>query len=130
MPAAEEEEAGDEDIDEGGILADLAAFERGLGDAGTGEKIVRKGGPLRDWSTPGVGRPNWGRRRFKEFWDQSNCSAMRPFIYYVSTSLFFIPNFHEFFFNNFYSFMQVLKISNYSMKISSKCKVGNLIILF
>ena len=34
MPA--EEEAGDEGIDEGGILADLAAFERGLGDAGTG----------------------------------------------------------------------------------------------
>ena len=29
------------------ILADLDAFERGcLGDAGTGEKIVRKGGPL------------------------------------------------------------------------------------
>ena len=28
------------------ILADLAAFERGLGEAGTGEKIVRKGGPL------------------------------------------------------------------------------------
>ena len=28
------------------ILADLAAFERGLGDAGTGEKIVRKGGPF------------------------------------------------------------------------------------
>lgn len=74
--AAAAEEAGDEGIDEGGILADLAAFERGLGEAGTGEKIVRKGGPLRDWSTPGVGRPNWGRRRFKEFWDQSNCSAM------------------------------------------------------
>jgi len=70
------EEAGDEGIDEGGILADLAAFERGLGEAGTGEKIVRKGGPLRDWSTPGLGRPNWGRLRFKEFWDQSNCSAM------------------------------------------------------
>jgi hypothetical protein len=74
--AAEEEEAGDEGIDEWGILADLAAFERGLGEAGTGEKIVRKGGPVRDWSTPGLGRPNWGRLRFKEFWDQSNCSAM------------------------------------------------------
>ena len=28
------------------ILADLAALERGLGDAGTGEKIVLNGGPL------------------------------------------------------------------------------------
>ena len=48
------------------ILADLAAFERGLGDAGTGEKIVRKGGPL---SVPaGDERPNCGLRLlFNEF---------------------------------------------------------------
>ena len=37
----------EEGLEEGTNLADLVAVERGLGVGGSGEKTVRKGGPLR-----------------------------------------------------------------------------------
>jgi hypothetical protein len=50
-----------------------------------------------------------------------------PFIYYVSTFCFINRNI----FTNFLSiFLYVLKISNYSMKILSKCNVEKEILLF
>ena len=47
-------------------------------------------------------------------------SSKGPFIYYVSTFLYQPQHFHKFF-ENFLLYQ--LKISNYSMKILSKCNV-------
>ena len=48
--------------------------------------------------------------------------SMGPFIYYVSTFFYQPQHFHEFFQRLFF-LLYVLKISHYSMKISSKCNV-------
>ena len=50
--------------------------------------------------------------------------SMGPFIYYTQPPFFNQPqHFHEFFQRLFFFFLYVLKISHYSMKISSKCNV-------